>query len=193
MKTLRSVASPRRCFAAFLASALIVSAQTPAPAPTKAATEETILLNPFDVTAGSTKGYMATNTLSGTAINTPLTEVPMAINVITAEFLADSLVGDFAPALDDNSAITQTSRLPVSNRNDAFALRGFRNRHTLVDGVSTGEFVAPIMVGASSSCRARTPSPARPIPAASSTSSASTPSAVSHARSPGNPATTVSA
>jgi iron complex outermembrane receptor protein len=146
MKTLRSAASPRRCFAAFLASALIVSAQTPAPAPTKAATEETILLNPFDVTAGRTKGYMATNTISGTAMNTPLKEVPMAINVITAEFLADSLVGDFAQALDYTSAITQTSRLPVSNRNDAFAIRGFRNRNTLVDGVIAGEFIPPQMI-----------------------------------------------
>src|SRR5687768_7419900 len=48
---------------------------------------DTIMLNPFDVTAGSTKGYMATNTISGTAMNTPLKDVPMAINVITSEFL----------------------------------------------------------------------------------------------------------
>ena len=89
---------------------------------------------------------MATNTISGTAMNTPLKEVPMAINVITAEFLADSLVGNFEQALDYNSAITQTSRLPVNNRNDAFAIRGFRNRNTLVDGVITGEFIPPQMI-----------------------------------------------
>jgi outer membrane receptor for ferric coprogen and ferric-rhodotorulic acid len=39
---------------------------------------------------------MATNTISGTAMNMPLREVPMAINVITSEFLEDSLVEDAA-------------------------------------------------------------------------------------------------
>jgi iron complex outermembrane receptor protein len=146
MKTLRPTARARHSLAALIASALIASAQTPTPAPAKPDTDETILLNPFDVTAGSNKGYMATNTISGTAMNTPLKEVPMAINVITAEFLADSLVGNFEQALDYNSAITQTSRLPVNNRNDAFAIRGFRNRNTLVDGVITGEFIPPQMI-----------------------------------------------
>ena len=85
MKTLRSSARMRPRFTALLVSTVASFAQTPAPAPAKPATDETILLNPFDVTAGSTKGYMATNTISGTAMNTPLKEVPMTINVITAE------------------------------------------------------------------------------------------------------------
>src|SRR5690349_19877178 len=46
-------------------------------------------LDPFDVTAGDTKGYQATNTISGTAMNTPLKDVPMTINVITSELLSD--------------------------------------------------------------------------------------------------------
>ncbi|MBL9199763.1 MAG: TonB-dependent receptor [Opitutaceae bacterium] len=129
--------------AALLSVATSGHAQTAA-AP--AAKDDPIVLNPFDVTAGANKGYMATNTISGTAMNTPLKDVPMAINVITAEFLADSLVGNFEQALDYNSAITQTSRLPVSNRNDAFAIRGFRNRNTLVDGVIAGEFIPPQMI-----------------------------------------------
>ncbi|MEO6246432.1 MAG: TonB-dependent receptor, partial [Opitutaceae bacterium] len=82
-----------------------------------------------------------------TAMNTPLRDVPMAINVITAEFLADTLVGvDLARAFDFNSSITQVARQPVSNNGGSFAIRGFRNRNTLVDGVSAGEFVAPIMI-----------------------------------------------
>src|SRR5688572_334562 len=108
--------------------------------------DDPIILNPFDVTAGSTKGYMATNTISGTAMNTPLKEVPMAINVITSEFLADSLVGTFEQALDFNSAITQTARVPVANRGDLFSIRGFRNRNVLVDGVTSGDFIPAQMI-----------------------------------------------
>lgn len=66
MKTLRSAARPRRFIASFLPSALLVSAHSPAPAPTHAATTETVRLNPFDVTAGSTQGFMATHPISGT-------------------------------------------------------------------------------------------------------------------------------
>lgn len=108
--------------------------------------EESVVMDPFDVTTGSTKGYMATNTISGTAMNTPLKDVPMTINVITSEFLDDSLVGGLGDALSYNSSITQTNREPINNRNDSWSIRGFRNRNTLVDGVTAGEFVAPQMI-----------------------------------------------
>jgi iron complex outermembrane receptor protein len=142
--SLRSPVLSRACFVAVgLLACPPGHAQS---TPSRPAGDDTIVLNPFDVTAGTIKGYMATNTISGTAMNTPLKEVPMAINVITAEFLADSLVGDFAQALDFNSAITQTSRQPVANRSDAWSIRGFRNRNTLVDGVTAGEFIPPQMI-----------------------------------------------
>src|SRR5690606_35981869 len=44
------------------------------------------------------------------------------------------------------SSITQTNREPINNRNDSWSIRGFRNRNTLVDGVTAGEFVAPQMI-----------------------------------------------
>jgi iron complex outermembrane receptor protein len=133
---------------AALAAALLPAipsalAQSASGSPAK---DDPIILNPFDVTAGSNKGYMATNTISGTAMNTPLKEVPMAINVITAEFLSDSLVGTFEQALDFNSAVTQTARVPVSNRGDLFSIRGFRNRNVLVDGVTSGDFIPAQMI-----------------------------------------------
>src|SRR4051812_24694795 len=136
-----------RWSAGLLAGLLSVSAIVRAQTSPKPTTGDAIVLNPFDVTESTTKGYMATNTISGTAMNTPLRDVPMAINVITAEFLADSLVGvDIARAFDFNSSITQTQRQPVSNNGGSFAIRGFRNRNMLVDGVSAGEYVAPIMI-----------------------------------------------
>lgn len=146
MKLLSFAAPVRRLCAFLTVSVISVSAQTTSRPSTPPGQDEAITLNPFDVTESGSKGYMATNTISGTAMNTPLKEVPMAINVITAEFLADSLVGDFAQALDYNSAITQTSRLPIGNRNDAWSIRGFRNRNTLVDGVTAGDYLPTQMV-----------------------------------------------
>lgn len=103
-------------------------------------TGETVELSPFIVST-SVEGYMASNTISGTAMNAPLREVPMTINVITSEFLDDALVGDLANAFDYNSSITQTNRQPVGNRQASWSIRGFRNRNILIDGVSGGDFI----------------------------------------------------
>ena len=106
---------------------------------------DSIELSPFSVTA--TDGYTATNTISGTGLNTPLMNVPMSINVITSDFLDDSLIGDFVEALDYNSSITQTSRANSgSTRPSSFAIRGFRNRNLLIDGVLGGLILPPQMV-----------------------------------------------
>ncbi|MBT5815558.1 MAG: TonB-dependent receptor [Opitutales bacterium] len=102
-------------------------------------------LSPFSVTA--TDGYTATNTISGTGLNTPLINVPMSINVITSDFLEDSLIGDFVEALDYNASITQTQRGNAGNaRPSPFAIRGFRNRNLLVDGVLGGVYLPPQMI-----------------------------------------------
>ena len=113
--------------------------------PTLAQDDEAIELSPFAVTA--TEGYTATNTISGTGLNTPLINVPMSINVITSDFLDDSLVGDFVEALDYNTSITQTTRNNLgSTRPSSFAIRGFRNRNLLVDGVLGGLYLPVQMV-----------------------------------------------
>lgn len=113
--------------------------------PAFAQEDETIELSPFAVTA--TEGYTATNTISGTGLNTPLINVPMSINVITSDFLDDSLVGDFVEALDYNTSITQTTRNNLgATRPSSFAIRGFRNRNLLVDGVLGGLYLPVQMV-----------------------------------------------
>ena len=106
---------------------------------------ETFTLDPFTVEA--TQGYTATSTISGTGLNTPLSNVPMSINVITSDFLDDSNIGDFEKALDYNSSITQTTRQGGNNaRPSTFSIRGFRNRNNLIDGVSAGTFFPSQMI-----------------------------------------------
>ncbi|ACB74571.1 TonB-dependent siderophore receptor [Opitutus terrae] len=75
-------------------AAMIVSAtraQTASPAPTeRASEEEPVVLSPFKVDASRDKGYRATNSISGTRLNTAIKDLPMPIEVITEEFLRDT-------------------------------------------------------------------------------------------------------
>ncbi len=111
-----------------------------------ATSERVVELDPFDVTSVDADRYQASNTISGTAMNTLLRDVPMTINVITSEFLSDAVVGDIERALDFNSSITQTTRGQINNQNAMFSLRGFRNRNILLDGVMGGDFIPRYLV-----------------------------------------------
>ncbi len=65
-------------------------AVTPAAAPAAAAAgEEVVELSPFITTAGSEKGYVATSSLAGSRVNTPLKDIASQIDVLTLEFLND--------------------------------------------------------------------------------------------------------
>ena len=107
--------------------------------------DEVFELSPYSVEEDS-DGYLATTTISGTAMRTSLMNVPMSINVITSEFLEDSLIGDFYEALDYNTSITQSGRIGSGTRPSIFSIRGFRNRNTLVDGVTGGIFIPTQLV-----------------------------------------------
>jgi outer membrane receptor protein involved in Fe transport len=61
----------------------------PKAAPGKAPEGETVTLSPFQVTATNDNGYIATNTLAGSRLNTELVNTPAAISVLTKDFLAD--------------------------------------------------------------------------------------------------------
>ena len=73
--------------AAFLAAPVFAQVGTAASAP--AAGEETITLSPFEVSVDKDVGYVATNSLAGSRLNTELFNTPAAISVFTKEFLND--------------------------------------------------------------------------------------------------------
>jgi len=50
---------------------------------------EVFVLNPFEISVADDRGYMATNTLDGSRMNTPLRDTPAAISIFTREFLDD--------------------------------------------------------------------------------------------------------
>src|SRR6185369_17105996 len=72
-----------------LVSATLAQQKTPASAPGSNATEETVQLSPFQVAAGTDRGYQALNTLSGTRLNSKLEDLGASITVVTKEQMLD--------------------------------------------------------------------------------------------------------
>lgn len=66
-----------------------LSAQTAPPKPSDSTTEAAIALDPFTVSGERDVGYVATNTLAGSRLNTALKDTPASISVLTSEFLSD--------------------------------------------------------------------------------------------------------
>ena len=76
----------------------------PAPATTEptttSASTEAVVLSPFQVNAGSEQGYLATQTLNGTRLNSSLRDVGAAMTIFTEQLLDDlaaNSVTDLAP------------------------------------------------------------------------------------------------
>jgi len=71
--------------------------------------DETVVLSPFTVTTTQDKGYRATNTTSGTRLDTAIKDLPMPIEVITAQFIQDIGANDLRETLRYSAGIqTQT-------------------------------------------------------------------------------------
>lgn len=122
--------------------ALELAAQTTSIAASAEPEDGTVVhLSPFDVTSQEPNGYLASNTMSGTALNMPLKDVPMAINVITSEFLQDAGLTELVRVFDYTTSITQAGRPDVRPRGSLFTIRGFRTRNVLLDGVAIGDYV----------------------------------------------------
>jgi len=108
---------------AFASAAIATAthAQSTAPAAQSAGAadaEEVVVLSPFEVTAESSTGYSATQTLAGSRINTRLEDVGSAISVVTAEFMKD--IG----ATDNKSLLAYTTNTEVGGLQGNFANAG---------------------------------------------------------------------
>jgi outer membrane receptor protein involved in Fe transport len=97
--------------AALLSQGLLAQTNAQSAPPAAAAVEsedEILVLSPFEVKAESDQGYVATQTLAGSRINTKLEDVGSAISVVTAEFLRDT------GATDNQSLLTYTTNTEVA-------------------------------------------------------------------------------
>lgn len=110
-------------FAGFLVSSALLgfgpcvaSAQQTTPAtpvdtkPAVAADNETVVLSPFKVTTEKDRGYRATNSISGSRLDTAIKDIPMPIEVITEQFLQDTGAKDLRQGLRYSAGIQLQSQ-----------------------------------------------------------------------------------
>jgi outer membrane receptor protein involved in Fe transport len=97
---------PLAPLAAFVLAAAAVAQTTEPPVPpTPSGEDEPVVLSPFNVDASKDRGYRATNSISGTRLNTAIKDLPMPIEVITAEFLRDTGSTDLRQSLRYSSGV----------------------------------------------------------------------------------------
>jgi len=133
MKTPRCKWHPASALAPFgLALALAVPSgfgQTQPSAPSAGTTDETVVkLSPFDVSGEQAHGYVASETSTGTRIASKISDLPFAVNVVTADFMNDF------NAFNLNDQLAFVSGFSPSEVQGQYQLRGFQNSTSLVDG-----------------------------------------------------------
>ena len=76
------------------------------------------MLSPFVVSTENDKGYRASNSISGTRLDTAIKDLPMPIEVITEDFIRD--IG----ATDLRGALRYSSGILLQTQNDFAAPAG---------------------------------------------------------------------
>jgi hypothetical protein len=97
--------------------------------------ESTLVLSPFEVSTGKDQGYAASNTLSGTRLNSSLANIPASIQVLTKELILDLNVTDYEVGFRFWSAVTGWEVLgPVQGLHGWLGYLGTRNprKHEMI-------------------------------------------------------------
>lgn len=90
--------------------------------------EEVLELSPFEVKPEDNRGYVASETMTGTRVATQIKDLPYTVNVITSEFFEDFAMFQ----LDDT--LTQIGGMTGLDIGGGFNLRGFASTSQLRDG-----------------------------------------------------------
>ena len=104
----RRVPTSRFRFAAFAGASLALG---PAVFSQAAKVGETVLLSEFTVKESADRGYIASESITGTRVATPIKDLPFSVSVITSEFMQDfdffDLAKDMAYTANLNGVDTQ--------------------------------------------------------------------------------------
>ena len=120
-----------------LALPLVAPAQT---APGLADEEEPLKLSPFEVSSAQDHGYRASNSVSATRMNVPLSDLPVTINAFTQEFIDDQKPRDLIDIVRFAPGVTNGNPEFVGGQ-ALFTLRGFDSKANLRNG-----FVGPAVL-----------------------------------------------
>ncbi|HTB81728.1 MAG TPA: TonB-dependent receptor [Opitutaceae bacterium] len=104
------------------------SPSTSAPASSGAQGDETVKLSEFTVSAAPTHGYSASETMTGSRVNTKIIDLPYSVVNLTSEFFKDFGMN----ILDED--MTYIGGFTNLNIGGSFTLRGFASTSQLRDG-----------------------------------------------------------
>ncbi|WP_438480505.1 TonB-dependent siderophore receptor [Oleiharenicola lentus] len=115
------------CAALGTSSAL---AQTAAPDPAPASTnkQDVVELTPFEVRSETNRGYIASETMTGSRVATQIKDLPYSVNVLTSEMFEDFAFFE----LNDN--VAYIGSFTGLDQGGGFNLRGFNATNQLRDG-----------------------------------------------------------
>lgn len=100
----------------------------------EAAGKEVVKLNPFEVSTGAYRGYVASRTFSGGKTVMDISDVPQTLHVVTSDLIADT------GAIDPNEVLNKTVPGVTSYSGPSGVnaiIRGFRAQNWSVDGATT--------------------------------------------------------
>ena len=107
--------------------------------------DNTFNLDPFSVYEDDNKGYAATNSISATRINTAIKDVPVPINIITADFIKDFAYTKVEDAVVADATVTRVGR-NEGQFAENFVIRGFRSSLNLRNRIPYRGFTDASMV-----------------------------------------------
>ena len=107
--------------------------------------DNTFNLDPFSVYEDDNKGYAATNSISATRINTAIKDVPVPINIITADFIKDFAYTKVEDAVVADATVTRVGR-NEGQFTENFVIRGFRSSLNLRNRIPYRGFTDASMV-----------------------------------------------
>jgi iron complex outermembrane receptor protein len=105
---------------------------------------ETYTLDPFTVTSDSNT-YHATNSISGTRVNTRIMDIPVPISVVTEQLIEDFSYERVEDAVVMDASISRRSR-NEAHSNENFTIRGFRSSLNLRNRIPYKGFTDSSMI-----------------------------------------------
>jgi outer membrane receptor protein involved in Fe transport len=106
---------------------------------------ETVVLSPFTVSTEQDRGYVAANSVSATRINTPIKELPFAINAFTEQFITDIGASDLFDIVQYAPGVTGAGR-DFTSGNTRYNIRGFDTSSPQRNGFQGARYVDSVNI-----------------------------------------------
>jgi len=131
--------------ATLLSSLVAIRAQESSAAGTRAG-DEVVVLSPFVVNSTQDDGYRASNSVSGSRLNTPIKDLPFAITAFTSEFILDQNANSIFDIAKYAPGVTMRSD-GFAEGNSRLSVRGFdTNSNPLRNGFTGPPVIDPTNV-----------------------------------------------